>query len=254
MLNKTLKFSIIIATLNNQETIEKNLDSIKKQKFIDYEIIVIDGGSTDKTLELIKNYNFEKILIKTQEGRGVYNAFNEGINIANNEIIVILNADDFFESEDSLKIIFSKFKHNSNLDLLMSNVKILNKNEKIIRVYKNKFFKRYMFYFGLMPPHPGIFVKKNIYLKYGFFNEDFHNAGDFEFLLRVIGKKNIIYQKIDNYIITMKYGGKSNKNLKSFLLNTIEIKKALKLNNFFSSYILISLRFFFKLFQFRRMI
>ena len=79
MLNKTLKFSIIIATLNNEETIEKNLDSIKKQKFIDYEIIVIDGGSTDKTLELIKNYNFEKILIKTQEGRGVYNAFNEGI-------------------------------------------------------------------------------------------------------------------------------------------------------------------------------
>ena len=249
-----MKFSIIIATLNNQDTIEKNLDSIKKQKFFDYEIIIIDGGSTDKTLEIIKKYNFKKILVKTQEGRGVYNAFNEGINNASNEIIVILNADDFFENEDSLKIIFSKFNHDRNLDLLMSNVKIVNKNDKIIRVYKNNFFKRYMFYFGLMPPHPGIFVKKNIYLKYGLFKENFQNAGDFEFLLRVIGKENIRYQKIDNYIITMRYGGRSNKNLKSFLLNTIEIKKALKKNNFFSSYILISLRFLFKLFQFRRMI
>lgn len=254
MQNKNLKFSIIIATLNNEDTIEKNLNSIKQQKFLDYEIIIIDGGSSDKTLEIIKRYHFKNIIIKIQEGRGVYNAFNEGINSANNDIIVILNADDFFENEDSLKIIFSHFNNDKNLDLLMSNVKIINKNNKVIRVYKNNFFKKYMFYFGLMPPHPGIFVKKNIYLKHGYFKEDFHNAGDFEFLLRVIGKKNIKYQKVNNYIITMKYGGKSNKNLKSFLLNTLEIKKALKLNNFFSSYILISLRFIFKLFQFRRII
>ena len=133
----------------------------------------------------------------------------------------------------------------------MSNIKIVNKNNQIIRVYKNNFFHKYMFYFGLMPPHPGIFVKKSIYLKYGFFKEQFENAGDFEFLLRVIGKNNIAYKKVNDYLITMRHGGKSNKNLKSFILNTIEIKKALKLNNFFASYILISLRFFFKLSQFR---
>ena len=109
-----------------------------------------------------------------------------------------------------------------------------------------------MFYFGLMPPHPGIFVKRKIYLEHGSYREDFQNAGDFEFLLRILLKKNVKYKKIDDHLISMLQGGKSNKNLKSYFINTIEIKKALNLNNLFSSYILISLRFLIKLFQFRK--
>ena len=108
-----------------------------------------------------------------------------------------------------------------------------------------------MFYLGYMPPHPGIFLKKKIYNKFGYFLENLENAGDFEFLLRVIFKKKIKYKKISDFLVHMNYGGKSNKNIYSFVTNTIEIKKALKLNNYFSSYILIMFRFIIKLFQFR---
>ena len=246
-----MKFSIIIATLNNQDTIEKNLKSIKDQNYKDYEIIVIDGESKDKTIEIIKKFKFQNIKIKFQKGKGVYNAFNEGIKHSIGEIIIILNADDYFYKKYALSKISKEFELNENLDLLMSNVKMVNNKNKIIRVYKNDLFRNFMFYLGYMPPHPGIFLKKEIYNKFGYFLENLENAGDFEFLLRVIYKKKIKYKKISDFLVHMNYGGKSNKNIYSFVTNTIEIKKALKLNNYYSSYLLIMFRFIIKLFQFR---
>jgi len=247
-----LKFSIIIATLNNEETILRNLQSIKNQNYKDYEIVIIDGGSSDQTFDQVKKIEFKNLNIKNQKGMGVYNAFNEGIISANGEIIVILNADDFFEEKNALEKISSEFDQDKNINLLMSNIKITNKKNQTLRIYKNNFFKNFMFYFGMMPPHPGIFVKKKVYKNFGLFNEDFKNAGDFEFLLRVIGKNKIKYKKIDNFLVNMSHGGKSNKNFKSYLINTIEIKRALKINDYFSSYLLIITRLFIKLFQYRR--
>ena len=247
-----MKFSIIIATLNNEDTILRNLQSIKNQNYKDYEIIIIDGGSKDKTFDQVKKIELKNLTIKLQKGTGVYNAFNEGIISANGEIIVILNADDFFEEKNALEKISSEFDQDENLNLLMSNIKIINRENQILRIYKNNFFKNFMFYFGMMPPHPGIFVKKKVYENFGYFREEFKNAGDFEFLLRVLGTKQIKYKKLDDFLVCMSHGGKSSKNLKSYLTNTYEIKKALKINSFFSSYLLITLRFFIKLFQFKR--
>ena len=245
-----MKFSIIISTLNNEETIEKTLQSIKKQEFEDYEIIVIDGGSSDRTLNLFNQFNFPNIKFVKQKGQGVYNAFNEGISLSFGEIIIILNADDFFEKKQALSIISDQFNIYKDIKLLMTNVKIFTKKNKLIRIYKSNSFKNFMFYFGHMPPHTGIFVKKEVYEKYGFFIEDFQNAGDFEFLLRVLMKKKIKYKKLKDYLVSMTYGGKSNKNIESFIKNTSEIKKALTLNGLFSSYLLIIIRFIIKVFQF----
>ena len=251
MQNKNYKISIIVATLNNEKTIGKNIESILLQTFNDYEVIVIDGSSRDKTIEIIKNHNSEKIKIYNQIGTGVYSAFNEGIKFAKNDIIVILNADDYFDNENSLNLISETFSKDKNLKLVMSNIKMVNEKDKIIRIYKNNSFYNFMFYFGMMPPHTGIFVKKEVYTNFGYFREDFKNAGDFEFLLRILAKNKIKFKKINNFLIKMKYGGRSNKNFKSFFINTIEIKKALKINNLFSSYFLIILRLIFKILQFR---
>ena len=94
-----MKISIIIATLNNQETIERNLSSIEAQIYNNYEIIIIDGGSKDNTLEISKKFNFKNIKFKNQVSKGVYGAFNEGIKLSIGEIIIILNADDFFSDK-----------------------------------------------------------------------------------------------------------------------------------------------------------
>ena len=245
-----MKFSIIIATLNNEQTIEKTILSLKVQKFKDFEIIFVDGGSKDRTLKIITDHHLKNIRVINQVHRGIYNAFNLGVDASKGEIIVFLNADDFFSNENVLNLINQTFLDNSKYQVVISNVKIINKEKKVIRNYKCNFFKNFMFYFGLMPPHPGIFIKREIYSKYGKFVEKFNTAGDFEFILRIFVKHKVIYKKIDYYLVSMLSGGKSNKNIKSFILNTIEIKKALKINKLFSSYILISFRFVIKLFQF----
>ena len=245
-----MRFSIIIATLNNEQTIEKTILSLKVQKFKDYEIIFVDGDSKDRTLKKINNHNLKNIRIIKQINKGIYNAFNLGVDNSKGEIIIFLNADDFFSNENVLNLINQTFLDNNKHQVVISNVKIINKEQKVIRNYKCNYFKNFMFYFGLMPPHPGIFIKREIYEKYGKFVEKFNNAGDFEFILRIFIKHKVIYKKIDYYFVTMLSGGKSNKNIKSFILNTIEIKKALKINKLFSSYILISFRFVIKLFQF----
>lgn len=247
-----MRFSIIIATLNNEKTIEKNILSLKCQKFKDYEVIFVDGGSKDSTIKKINYHNLKNVKIINQINQGIYNAFNLGIDNSKGEIIIFLNADDFFSNENALNLINQTFLNNTKHQVILSNVKIINKEQKVIRNYKCDLFKNFMFYFGLMPPHPGIFIKREVYLKYGKFNEKFNTAGDFEFILRIFLKHSVIYKKIDNYLVTMLSGGKSNKNIKSFIINTVEIKKALKINKLFSSYIFISFRFLIKLFQFIR--
>ena len=245
-----MRFSIIIATLNNEQTIDKTILSLKIQKFKDYEIIFVDGGSKDKTLKIIADHDLKNAKVINQINEGIYNAFNLGIDNSEGEIIIFLNADDFFSNENVLNLINQTFLDNSKFQVVISNVKIINKEQKVIRIYKCNFFKNFMFYFGLMPPHPGIFIKREIYSKYGKFMEKFNTAGDFEFILRIFVKHNVIYKKIDYYLVNMLSGGKSNKNIKSFIFNTIEIKKKLKINKLFSSYVLISFRFVIKLFQF----
>jgi|TARA_B110000003_G_C16641834_1_gene530491 glycosyltransferase involved in cell wall biosynthesis len=245
-----LKLSIITATLNNEKSINKTLDSIISQSYKNFEVIFIDGLSTDNTQKIIKNSKIKNKILINQKKRGVYNAFNLGIKKATGDVIIILNADDNFKHKDTLLEIKNFFLYNKNIDLLMSNVEIVNEKKYIIRNYNCNNFSNYMFYFGHMPPHPGIFIRKRLYIKYGLFEEDFENAGDYEFLLRMLLIKKVRFKKLKKCFIQMSYGGKSNKNFKSYITNTKEIKKALKKNNIRTSYILIIVRFFIKIFQF----
>ena len=245
-----MKFSIITATLNSQGTINKTLDSIVSQNFDDYEVIFVDGHSTDNTINLINNSSIKNKTIISQNGKGVYNAFSEGIKCANGEIIIIINSDDYFKETNSLFKINNIFVNYPNISIFITNVEIIDRKNNIIRNYKCNNFKKFMFYFGHMPPHPGVFIRKEIYEKHGLFNEHFENAGDFEFLVRIILKLKINFKIIKKCFIQMSYGGKSNKNLKSFFTNTVEIKKALEMNNIRTSYFLIIIRFIIKIFQF----
>ncbi|MDA9682744.1 glycosyltransferase [Candidatus Pelagibacter sp.] len=245
-----MRFSIITATKNNQETILKTLQSIKIQNYNDFELIIIDANSKDKTIELIKNFNLQNTSIKNQKGIGVYQAFNQGIKLSKGEIIIILNADDFFADNNTLRKLDTIFNEDKSVQFIISNVKILGKKNNLIRNYTVKNFIPFMFYFGHMPPHPGVFVKKEVYNKCELYSEEFENAGDFEFFLRIFIKNKFKYKKINQHFVSMTYGGKSNKNIKSFIKNTQEIKKALILNGLFSSYIFIMIRFLIKIFQF----
>lgn len=246
-----VKISIITPTLNNGKTIEKTLKSLCNQSFIYFEHIVIDGGSSDETITVVNKYRkFLNTKIFMQKNSGIYEAMNIGIKKASGDVISILNGDDFYANKNVLMKVYEEFLKNPKAQILLTNVDIIKKKTgRLLRIYRSNYFKPYLFYLGIMPPHPGVFIKKIVYIKHGLFNTKFSSAGDFEFLLRVLLIKKIPFIKLNLVTVIMLAGGQSNKGIKSFFNNTNEIKESLKINNLFSSYFLILLRAPLKLIQ-----
>ena len=165
-MKKKIYFSIITPVLNGEKYIKKNLDSLKNQTFRNYEHIIVDGQSTDNTLQIIKkNQNKNNILI-IKKDRNLWEAINSGIKISKGEVIAVLNSDDYFY-KNALKIIFNYFTKNKSLSYIFGSVK---KNNRILyKLEKHKIYYK----FNVYPSHSVIFfVKKKIHKKMGFYNSN----------------------------------------------------------------------------------
>jgi len=221
-----LKISIITISYNAKVTIEKTLKSVATQSFKNIEHIIVDGGSKDGTLEICKNYHHIAKII-SEPDKGVYDAFNKGLKIANGEIIGFLNSDDIFYDENSLKTIVDGF--DKNIDAVFGNLKFYN-NKKITRKWISKPFKKGAFKKAWMPPHPTFYCRKSIYNEHGFYNDSFKIAGDFELMLRFIELYKIKTKFINKNLIKMKAGGISNSGLMSKIIILNEEFKAFRIN------------------------
>jgi glycosyltransferase involved in cell wall biosynthesis len=247
-----MKITILTVCLNSELTILHTLNSVLVQSYKNIEHIIVDGGSTDKTLKFIKEYNFKNKIIIHQTKSGIYNAMNLGIQKSKGDYICILNADDIFNSSVTIEKVVKKIIKNNDCGIFLGDVVFFNSEnfKKINRHYSVKNFNKNLFQFGIMPPHPGSFIKKEIYLKYGIYEENYKIASDFEFLLRTIYKNNIYYAKLNFIITRMKTGGISGKDLFSYIVSTIEIIKSFKKNKLKYNLLFIILRFPIKLIQF----
>lgn len=226
-----MKVSILTVTFNSEDTIVSALESLKGQSYSDIEHIIKDGGSTDGTLELIRrNANRSKLV--SEPDNGIYDALNEAIRISSGEIIGILHADDFLNSSDVIQRVVDLFEH-SNCDAVYGDLKYVKRQfpEKIVRIWKSGTYKEGAFLYGWMPPHPAFFVKREVIEKYGSYNTDFKSAADYEWMLRLIHKHKIKLAYLPQILVSMRVGGKSNKNLKNRLLANLEDRKAWKVND-----------------------
>ena len=246
-----MKITIITVTLNSQDTIRDTLNSVLSQTYRNIEHIIVDGGSKDKTLGIIKRYPNKNKKVYTLLGSGIYEAINFGIKNSKGSFITILNSDDFFHSEKTINNVVREINNNKKNKIFFSNVSYFkNVNYyKIIRLFSGKYFKTWQMRIGLMPAHPGSFISKNIYKKYGLYEEKYKIASDFEFLLRVLFIKSIKYYNIPFATVKMRLGGISSKNLWSYVISTSEIIRSHTKNNIRPYKTLIGLRFIFKLSQ-----
>jgi glycosyltransferase involved in cell wall biosynthesis len=206
-----MKFSIITATYNSQKTIKKTLDSILNQTFREFEYIIIDGNSSDKTIEIVKSYQalflnkgipFNWI---SEKDSGIYQAWNKGVKMAKGSWISFLGSDDEY-LENAIELYNNTLNNNKSYDLIYSNVKVINNDKEVNTidgVWAWKTFKRYM-----NIAHVGAFHNKNYFNKYGLFDESYKVAGDYELLLRA-GEK-LITKKISKVTALMDAGGISN--------------------------------------------
>ena len=239
-----MKISIITVTLNSDNTLSDTLNSILSQNYKNTEHIIVDGGSTDNTLKILKNYPNKNKKIFVKKKFGIYKSINFAISESSGEFICILNSDDIFQSNDTIKNLVKKISKNKKIDIFLGNVAYFSDSNyyKINRYYSSKNFSQWKMKFGLMPPHPASLIKRSVYFKYGKYAEDFKIAADFELFLRFLFIHKIKFKILNDIIVRMRSGGISGKNIYSYWISTIEILKSFKINNLNSNIFFIIMR------------
>jgi len=256
-----MKVSIITVCYNSASTIHNTFESVLNQSYQDIDYIVVDGHSTDGTLTIIKNYEKKftgRMRWISEVDNGLYDAMNKGIQMASGDIIGILNSDDYYASNAVLESVCNII-NDKKIDSCYGNI-LYEKNKKPYRFWRAG--RKKSFKLGWMPPHPGFFLKKCIYEKYGCFKLDYGSAADYELMLRLLEKERITTMWVNELFVIMKVGGISNKsflsriraykndkkgwidNNLSLYFFTLFLKKIVKISQYFVAKMMISKSYF----------
>jgi glycosyltransferase involved in cell wall biosynthesis len=211
------KVTIITVCKNRKELISEAIKSVERQNYPNIEYIVIDGGSTDGTVEIISSHTRVNKYI-SEPDNGIYDAMNKGIRLASGEIIAFLNSDDSYYTNNIISEIVLLFQIR-NADAIYGDIIYIDKDqEKIKRYWKAGDYRHNSFKWGWMPPHPAFFMRTNIFLKYGLFQEDLTLSADYELMLRLIHYHGIFIDYLPKIIVKMRLGGASNQNFLNRLI------------------------------------
>ena len=246
-----MKISIITTTYNSASTVEQTIQSVLNQSYTNIEYIIIDGGSADGTLDILNRYKSQLYKIISEKDNGIYDALNKGIDLATGDIIGILHSDDFYIGSNVIENVANAFNQNQ-CDALYANLYYVDKDDtnKIKRKWHSGNYSEGAFLNGWMPPHPTFFVKKEIYNRLGKFNLQFVTAADYELMLRFIHKNKIKLTYLNEFIVKMRIGGKSNDTVKSRVTANLDDRKAWEVNGLKPRFYTLTLKPLRKIFQF----
>jgi len=245
-----LKVSIITVSFNSVKTISDTIKSVLNQTYPDIEYIIVDGYSSDGTRELVRSFGNEISTFISEPDNGIYEAINKGIRSATGEIVGIINSDDFFYTNDVIEKVVRSFRDNE-IDAVIGDAQFVDpKNtSKVVRYFSSKNFKPWKFKYGFMPAHPGFYVRRELFEKFGYYKTDYKIGADFELLIRFLYINRIKYMYLEMPFLSMRTGGVSNKSICSnFTLNK-EISRACKENEVYTNYFYIYSKYFSKTFE-----
>ena len=225
-----MKISILTCVLNNEKFIADSIKSVQNQIYKNKEHIIIDGGSIDKTIDIVNRLNNNDISIVSSQDNGIYDAINKGINLASGDIIGILHSDDFYADYNVLSSVNEVFEK-KNADIVYGDLLYVSKNKKLnVRYWRAGEFLDRNIKRGWMPPHPTVFIKKEVFKKIGNYNTNYKISSDYDFLIRVFTNYDIKKQYIKKTLIKMRIGGTSNKSITNLLRKSFEDFKIIKKN------------------------
>ena len=230
-----MKLSIVTPVLNDLR-VGLALDSILSQQLnAELELIVIDGGSTDGTLNLLQEYSAHISVLVSEPDQGIYDAMNKGIALATGDVIGILNADDRYYDNLVLNDVLQVF-NDPEIDACYGDGIYVDGQDRVVRYYKSGAFRPAKFYLGWMPLHPTCFIRKSVYDRCGAFDLRYSIAADYDLLLRLILKDKISMQCLDRLLLRIAIGGHSNKSLINRLKGNIEVFQAWRNSNIHFGY------------------
>ena len=245
-----MKVSVITVCYNSAATIQKAIDSVAAQDWPDIEYIVIDGASIDATVSIVRR-NMSRIThFVSEPDTGVYEAMNKGLKLATGGIVAFLNADDLYSSPNIIKSVVQHM-HEHGLDALYGDVEFFHpaNPDKVVRTYNSGRFKPSRIGWGWMPAHPALFIRRDIYERFGYFREDFRIAGDFEFIARIFKDGALKSEHVNQVFVRMQTGGLSTSGLQATLRLNKEILRACSLNSIPTNWFMLLSKYFFKLLE-----
>lgn len=249
-----MKISVITVTYNSAFTVRDTIESVLKQEYQDYEYLVIDGGSKDNTVDIIKEYEPKfggRMKWISEKDKGMYDGINKGIRMASGDVVGIINSDDFYHRTDVFEIINKSFEENKGIQAIYGDVRFVHPDnlEKTVRYYSCKHWKPWRFRFGFMPAHPTFFTYKENFEKYGYYQYDYHIAADYELLIRHLYTNHVPAKYVPVDFMKMRTGGRSTNGWKANVLLNKEIVRACKENGIWTCMPILFLKYFIKVFE-----
>lgn len=246
-----LKVSIVTVCYNSSSTIKDTIESVLSQDYVDVEYIIVDGGSNDGTIDIVKSYGNKISTFVTEKDNGIYDAMNKGVALATGDIVGILNSDDFYESESILSYVVGAFDKKPEVDIVFGDVVFVEPSDlkKVTRFYRANRFSVWRLRFGWMPPHPATFIRKSAYEKVGAYSLKYKIAADYEMFVRQLYVHGLKYLYINKVLVRMRSGGVSTSGFKSSLRLNLEIVTACRNNGLYTNIFMVLLKLPFKLYE-----
>ena len=250
-----MKISIITATYNSAETLRDTMESLLRQTYDNYEYIVVDGNSKDETMDLVREYEprFEgRMRWISESDKGLYDAMNKGLKMAQGDVVGLLNSDDFYTSFDVLTSIVRQFERTPDADAVYADIHYVDWDDttRLKRYYSSRLFRPRLMRLGFMPAHPSFYCRKSVYERFkldasdiegwkgetdcAYFNTTYKIAADFECLLRMIYCGKIHTEYIWKDFVTMRHGGVSSSGVAAHKQINRDHLRALKENKVYS--------------------
>ncbi len=247
-----MKVSIITVVYNNEQFIGSAIQSVLSQTYPNIEYIIIDGASTDRTMEIVNSYREKIKIIISEPDKGLYDAMNKGMAVSTGDVIGILNSDDVYYSNKVIEDVVEKFAVYTKADAVYGNIVYCRQNniQAVVRKWITSPFYNNFFRDGEVPPHPALFIRRAIYKKAGGYNLRFRIAADYEFMFRCFNVHRFSVVHLNKFLVRMRLGGASNGTLKNIYRGNREIMQAWSVNGYSFPLQLLLIRPVKKLFQY----
>ncbi|MBS3934549.1 MAG: glycosyltransferase [Sulfuritalea sp.] len=226
-----MKITIITVAFNAASTIAETLDSVAAQTYPDVEHIVVDGASADATLEVVERHGKHVARLISEPDRGIYDAMNKGLRLASGEVIGFLNADDAYADHEVLERVAAAMKRDQ-LDALFGDAEFFSPDRPDwpVRRYRSHYFCPDRIAWGWMPAHPTLFLRRQLFERFGMFRTDYRIAGDFELVARMFHTGTLRYRHLPEILVRMRIGGISTGGWRNTLLLNREVLRACREN------------------------
>ena len=248
-----MKVSIVTVCYNSEATIRDTIESVLAQSYPDIEYIVVDGASSDRTMAIVDEYidNISKVI--SEPDKGIYDAMNKGIKLATGDVIGLLNSDDLLADNKIIADVANVYENNPNIDGVYGDLIFVKRFNivKKVRSYSSRYFSQWKIRFGLMLPHPTLYLKREVFSNIGFYKSDYRAAADFEFITRLVVRGGEL-KRLPKVMVKMREGGISTTGFLGRIHQNMEIVRACRENGIYTNLFMVSVKIPFKVLSYFR--